>query len=450
MGGLTFLILFLLLMTLAALVPQLLRRFHIPAVVSMMITGMAIGPHGFDLVSRLNAVIGRGYPTEQLYTVIDAMGLLGLVFLMALAGMEVNLRILMSEKRAVGLLSVFTFAIPAAAGYAVYALYQPSDILGSWVYASLFASHSVGIVFPVIRELNVVRTRFGLAVLASTVITDLLSLILLAIVVQLKRHESGGEVIGSISVFDQVDPSLFGHTFIPLFVLVIALYLIVAVWVLPTLLRRLLAHLEPNDDSRVTFFLMGLLIVVFVGELIGVSIIVGAFIAGIAFVRVPTFHERGRILHKKIEGIGYGFVIPFLFLSIGMKSDLAILAEGPENLMITLLTVVGLVGSKVFSGWAGLRLAGFSNKKAVCAGLMTVPQLSATLAAAAVALELELLNPVFFNAIVVLSIVTTIPVPILVKLMIVKGKIQFDSVDDQLTPGLAGAEEQAEPDEELI
>jgi Kef-type K+ transport system membrane component KefB len=187
---------------------------------------------------------------------------------------------------------------------------------------------------------------------------------------------------------------------------------------------------------------------VFVGELIGVSIIVGAFIAGIAFVRVPAFHERGRILHKKIEGIGYGFVIPFLFLSIGMKSDLSILTAAPENLMITLLTVVGLVGSKVLSGWAGLRLAGFTHKKSLCAGLMTVPQLSATLAAAAVALELDLLSPVFFNAIVVLSIVTTIPVPVLVRLLIVKGRIQFDSVEDQLT--FAAPDEQVEPEEELL
>jgi len=448
MGDLTFLILFLVLMTLAALVPQLLRRFHIPSVVAMMITGMAIGRHGFDLVGRLNAVMGRGFPTEQLYTIIDAMGLLGLVFLMALAGMEVNLRILRTEKKAIGLLSVFTFAIPAAAGYAVYAVYQPTDFLGSWVYASLFASHSVGIVFPVIRELDVVRTRFGVAVLASTVITDLLSLILLAVVVQLKRHESGGQVLGSLSVFDQVDPVLFGAWFIPLFILVIVLYLVVAVWVLPVVLRQILSRIAPQDDSRVTFFLMMLLVVVFVGELIGVSIIVGAFVAGIAFVRVPAFHERGRILHKKIEGIGYGFVIPFLFLSIGMKSDLSILAEAPENLMITLLTVVGLVGSKVFSGWAGLRLAGFSHKKSLCAGLMTVPQLSATLAAAAVALELDLLSPVFFNAIVVLSIVTTIPVPVLVRLLIVKGRIQFDAVEDQLS--FHAPDEQRDPEEELL
>lgn len=448
MGDLTFLILFLALLALAALVPQLLRRFHIPAVVAMMLTGMVVGPQALDLVARINDLLGRGFPTEQLYVIIDALGLLGLVFLMALAGMEVELDILRSEKKAVALLSLFTFAIPAAAGYAVYAFFEPGDFLGQLVYASLFASHSVGIVFPVIRELNVVRTRFGVAVLASTVITDVLSLILLAVAVQMKRHASGGEVLGSISVFDHVEPAVFGHWFIPLFIFVIALYMVVAIWVAPVALHAVLRRIAPHDDSRVTFFLLMLLVVVLAGELIGVNIIVGAFIAGIAFMRVPAFHEKGRILHRKVEGLGYGFVVPFLFLSIGMKSDLSVLAETRENFLITLLTVAGLVGSKVFSGWAGLRLAGFTHKKSLCAGLMTVPQLSATLAAAAVAVELNLLTPVFFNAIVVLSIVTTLPVPVLVRLLIVKGRIQFDSVDDRLKTGISV--EELAPEEELL
>jgi len=63
---------------------------------------------------------------------------------------------------------------------------------------------------------------------------------------------------------------------------------------------------------------------------------------------------------------------------------------------------------------------------------MTVPQLTATLAAAAVALELQMITETFFNAIVCLSIVTTIPVPTLVKLLIVKGNIKFDSVEDKI------------------
>jgi Kef-type K+ transport system membrane component KefB len=121
-----------------------------------------------------------------------------------------------------------------------------------------------------------------------------------------------------------------------------------------------------------------------------------------------------------------------------MKTDLRILLEAWENAAIVGVTFLGLILSKVASGWFALRLAGFGNKKGLCAGLMTVPQLSATLAAAAVALQLDMIGTVFFNAIVCLSILTTIPVPSLVKLLIVKGNIEFDRVEDRLSGLMPG------------
>jgi Kef-type K+ transport system membrane component KefB len=74
-----------------------------------------------------------------------------------------------------------------------------------------------------------------------------------------------------------------------------------------------------------------------------------------------------------------------------------------------------------------MRISGFNNRQGLCAGLMTVPQLSATLAAAAVALSLNLLDETFFNAIVVLSLVTTLPVPTLVRLLISRKGVSFDT-----------------------
>jgi Kef-type K+ transport system membrane component KefB len=430
-SGLTFIVLFLILMALAAFIPQALKRFYVPSVVAILLVGIVVGPHALDMVGHLSFFL-RGYPQEQLYTVIDAFGLLGLVFLMALAGMEVDIPMLLLEKKAVIFLSVLTFVIPAVAGYAVYAHFVPQDTIGKWVYASLFASHSVGIVFPVIRELKVVQTRFGVAVLASTVITDLASLVLLAVCVQMKRHEIPEGVAGSISLFDHLDPALFGPFFFPVFILAILGFIAAVMWLMPFIGKHLLGRLHPHDDARLTFFLMGVLVVVLIGEIIGVNVIVGAFIAGMAIVRVPAFHAQGGILHRKIEGLGYGFVIPFLFISIGMKTDLGIILAAWENAVIVAVTCLALVLSKVASGWLALVLAGFSHRKGLCADLMTVPQLSATLAAAAIALQLEMLDARFFNAIVCLSVITTLPVPILTRFLIHKLGITFTSVEDQI------------------
>ena len=79
-----------------------------------------------------------------------------------------------------------------------------------------------------------------------------------------------------------------------------------------------------------------------------------------------------------------------------------------------------------------MRLAGFGNPEGICAGLMTVPQLSATLAAAAIGKNLGMLDDNFFNAIIVLSIVTTLPVPNLVRLVIDSFKLTFPTVNREL------------------
>ncbi len=113
-----------------------------------------------------------------------------------------------------------------------------------------------------------------------------------------------------------------------------------------------------------------------------------------------------------------------------MQTDLRVMAS-PGNLTVVILTVLGLVLSKTLSGWAAMRLTGFANGHALCAGLMTVPQLSATLAAAAVGRSLGMLDDNFFNAIVVLSIVTTIPIPSLVRFIIYRRKLRFEATEEE-------------------
>jgi Kef-type K+ transport system membrane component KefB len=125
--------------------------------------------------------------------------------------------------------------------------------------------------------------------------------------------------------------------------------------------------------------------------------------------------------------------VPFLFLTIGMKTNMSILLSAKENIEIVAFTVVALVSSKVISGWLSMYLAGFGHKKAFCAGLMTVPQLSATLAAATVGLELQIIDSTFFNAIICLSIITTLPIPTMVKIVIDRWGLSFDRPEDRIS-----------------
>ncbi len=438
MDQFTYLVAFLVLIALIAVVPAIVRRWHIPSVVAIMVVGILIGPNCFNLLGWIGGMIPSRVGQAELEVVVDSLGFLGLVFLMALAGAETNLRMLVNEKRAVTCLSILTFALPAAAGYFVYWLFDSTHPISAWVYASLFASHSIGIVFPVIRELGLVRSRFGIAVLSSTVITDILSLILLAVCVQCQSQQMrllggiDGQVVQGISILERYDLSFLGGWFTPAFLGLILLFMSVVFVVVP-LIWKVVEHLLPKgDETKVTFFLLMVLSIVLAGEMLGVNLIVGAFVAGLAVARTKAFRAAGAEVHRKLETIGFGLVIPFLFLSVGFSADLKVflgLGEGgnvTRAVLIAVATVVGLVASKVVSGWLAMRLSGFNNRSGLCAGLMTVPQLSATLAAAAVALQLELLDETFFNAIVILSLATTLPVPTLVRLLIRRSKLAFD------------------------
>ena len=432
-----FLLLFIAFIALMSIVPFLLRKFGIPSVISLLLVGIMVGPTGvgFDLIKTLSGWLSfLGVPGQEAQTavlttahftsLVNSLGALGLMFLMALAGMEADFKLIKSARNPVIALSILTFLFPAVAGYLVYRHFNEEDLPGKLLYASLFASHSVGIVFPVIRELKLTKTKFGASVLISTVITDIASIILLAVSVQLFRRTNNIShmIVGkSLSIFDHLDSSLLGNQFIPVFLVITIIYLVLTVFFTNWLGKKLLKVFQPGEDMLITIILFVILVAVVIGELFGINLVVGAFIAGLGLSRIVK--EQDMLLFRRFESIGYGFLIPFLFVSIGMKCDFRVFTQ-PGNVSIVLLTVIFLVLSKIGSGFIAMRITGFSNASGLAAGLMTVPQLSATLAAAAIGKDIGILSDSFFNAIIILSLVTTLPIPTLVRMVVTKWNVK--------------------------
>lgn len=432
-----FLIIFLVFLACITFFPAVLKRWGIPGVISLMIVGMLAGPNALNLLTHLTECLHFiGNPTtvyKNFAFFISALGSLGLVFLMSLAGMEADFKLIDTVKKPVILLSIMTFLVPAVTGYFVYAYFKPDDLPGKLLYASLFASHSVGIVFPVIRELKLSKTKFGAAVLISTIVTDVASIILLAVSVQLKKQQMPVETLdqSGLSIFNYIDPKFFGNWFLPVFLLVVVIYMVASIYIVNKIGKWVVEKIEDNPDTLITIFLFIIMVTVLIGELLGVNLIVGAFIAGMGLSTLISKPNVGKEIFRKFEGVGYGLLIPFLFISIGMDTNLKVFKE-LANLQILLFTVIGLIASKILSGLFAMKLSGYSTVKGLCAGLMTVPQLSATLAAAAVGKNLGMLDNEFFNAIVVLSIITTLPIPLLVRSIIYGFKLKFAPVKEEV------------------
>ena len=447
MNDSAFLILFIAFTAMMSVIPFFLRYFKIPMVISLLVAGMLLGPTGLNLVSVLSEPLAfLGTPPAETVShfnsLVNSLGALGLMFLMALAGMEADFKLINSAKKPVILLSILTFLIPAAAGYWVYWHFKPHDLPGKLLYASLFASHSVGIVFPVIRELKLSKTRFGAAVLISTVITDIASIILLAVSVQLHRQwnsQAHMVIKGTLSIFDRMDTSLLGNSFTPVFLLIVFVYLAVTIFVVSKLGNWLRRIFKPGEDMLITMLLLVILATVLVGELLGINLVVGAFIAGLGLSKVVQSEDM--VLFRRFESIGYGFLIPFLFVSIGMKTDFSVLGQS-GNVAVILYTVLGLILSKVISGFIAMKCSGFNASAALSAGLMTVPQLSATLAAAAIGKDLGILDTQFFNTIIILAVVTTLPIPSLVRWVVERSNLAAGEAEKDHAPPRVVREEE--------
>jgi Kef-type K+ transport system membrane component KefB len=367
---------FFIILTAGLVFSEIFKRLHLPYVTALILAGLLIGPYALNLI--------------QLDDTINFLGSIGIVFLMFIAGSEIKLESFKELGDEVIILVLLNGIIPFLIGFAIGYLYNYS-IFTSLILGTVFVSSSVAVVIPSLESGKLINTKIGSVILSSTVFEDILSLILLAIVLQ---------------SFTQKTPIPL-TLYIPLIVLIIiGLKLIV-----PKLEKWYRFQTRGKDmfESKLRFVFVVLLATVALFEFIGMHAIVAGFIIGI----ILGDSIEGKV-EDKIRTISYGLFIPTFFLIIGMRTDLSVFTSITHtNLVITV--ILGLILSKVFSGFMAGNLTKFSTKESLLIGFSTIPQLSTTLAVSFTALEIGILNEEVVTSLVILSIVTTFVAPFAIK-----------------------------------
>ena len=378
---------FFIILSIIFIVPNLLKKFNIPAITSIMIAGIIIGPYGLNILQL----------DETLKVIAD----FGAIMLMFLAGLEVDNETLKEEFKNSIVLSLFSLVIPGIGGYLI-GQYLGLGFIGSLLYAVIFASHSVAIVYSLLEELKMVKTRLGTIILSSTITVDLFTLLLLSVVIKLGVS---GEGVG-------------------MFLLETFMYIVILLLAIPYLSKYILGIFEKLHAQRIHYVLFIIFIAIIVGEIIGIHPIVGAFICGVAVSEALTKEEHDELLNKNLNAIGYGFFIPIFFLVLGMETNVKVIFN-LNNLELVLITIVSAILLKLTSGLISLRILGYRGLKCFVGSLLTVPKISASLVAASVGRELGIISDDVFVAIVALSIVTAMITPIGVKNIVVKHLDRF-------------------------
>jgi len=345
--------------------PFILERFKLPGIIGLLLGGLLIGPHG------LGAVPGSD-------TTVAALGQLGLLYLMFVAGLELDLALVRRNRRAVIVASALTFSLPMAAGTTVGLALGYSG-LASALLGSLVASHTL-VVYPTIRGLGLGSDPAVAAGVGATVVTDTLSLVVLAVVVGATvSHATAGELASQIVIG-------FAVLGVGCFV------------VLPRMARLAMTALGQSRPVRYVSALVALLAAATLAEMVGIDGIVGAFFAGIALNRlVPSASS----LMDRIEFFGSAVFIPVFLVSVGLILDPGVMAD-PDTLGLAALFILACVGGKAAASMLTKPLLGYSWPQVGLFFSLSSPQAAATLAVTTIGQEIGLFGTSLVNAVLIL------------------------------------------------
>lgn len=356
-------------------------RVHIPWVVGLIIGGILVGPHAFDLL--------------QITPTAEFISQIGLVFLMFMAGLETKLSSFREFRGGLLWLSFINGATPFVIGLGIAFLFG-YGWLSALLVGIIFVSSSIAIVIPSLEKHDLLATRLGQSVVITSVMQDVASLVMLSLVLQ------------NVNPITKLPLILF----YPLLIGVLVAFR----FFLPRITAFFTGGVRGGKDIfqqefRSTFLVLIGTVIAF--ELLGLHPIIAGFFAGL----VLSDSIKNTILKEKIRAISYGIFIPTFFILIGAQTDITTLKDFRETGLLVAAVVLASVIAKFTSGWLGARMVGFTSDQALLFGVSSVPQLSTTLAVAFSALSLGYIDQKLITAMVILSIVTVVVSPTVMNLL---------------------------------
>ncbi len=364
---------FLIILGIMLVAPLVFERVRLPGIIGLILAGVVVGPHGLGLLERDET--------------IELLGTVGLLFLMFLGGLETSLDDLKRNASKALFFGLATFIIPMAIGTAAM-LPLGYSLLASVLVASCFASHTL-LALPILAKLGIMRTPVVTATLGGTLITNVLALLVLAVVVKANQ----GDLTVSFWLF--LIPSLIIYTFATL-------------WGVPNLGRWFFKRFGHDEGAEFLFVLAALFIVSYIAGLIEIEPIVGAFLAGVAITQIiPQLSP----LMNRIQFIGNTLFVPFFLISVGMLVDPLILIRNPKALLVAGVLIVAEVISKFLAAWGTAKVFNWQFPNTMVMFGLSVAQAASTLAAVTVAFKIKLVDDIMVNGIIGMILVSCVVSP---------------------------------------
>lgn len=386
---------------LAMIVPVLASRFRrvrLPIVVGEIFAGILIGHSGFNLVE----------PS----TTLTFLAEFGFAYLMFLSGLEIDFNLILQTSHGGSRKSFTTHPLPVAgfilagtlslALLAAFGLSRFGIIQNPILMGLILSTTSLGVVVPVLKEQELLGSRYGQFLLVASSIADFVTLLLLTAAIAIR---SSGLTLDLLLI-----PAL-------LLIFVVMARAGQQVSSLP-ILRRLINELSSATAQirvRGAFALMVAWVVV--AEALGAELILGAFLAG-AIAGLITAHDDTSA-REKLDAIGYGFFIPIFFIMVGVDFKLQVFFESPQALL--LLPILVLISFLVKIVPAFILRLNFSWRETLAGGFLLSSRLSLIIAASSIALSIGAITEAVNSAIILLAVVSCTISPLVFNRLFSKG-----------------------------
>ncbi len=383
---------------------EIVRKFRQPVIIGELIAGIILGP----------GILGYYFPDyfqllfrSSLVTIaLEGLTVLGIIMLLIVTGLEIDLSVLVRQRKTAVVTSFFSFVFPFILGSTLIIYFpwllgveKPNIIFGVYM-GTVLAITALPVVIRSLMELKILNTDIGLTIVASAMFIDLAGWLIFSLILGFAGSAESG-----FNIFEKV-------------ILVIVFTLVTLI-----LLRKLIHIILPHIQTKLIFpggvlnfvFIAGFLAAAFT-EFIGVHAIFGAFIMGIAIGDAPSLKEETReVLQQFVTNI----FAPLFFVSIGLRVNFIANFD-----VITLLTLLLISVSTKFTGsLLGARLSGFTMDKAMVIAIGMNSYGAMEIILGVTALQFKLIDERIFVAIALQALLTSILAPYLMNNILTRKQI---------------------------
>lgn len=364
-------LIFSLILFIILLSPILLKKINIPGIIGLIISGVIIGPHGLNILAKNSAV--------------DLFSTIGLLYIMFIAGLELDMNEFKANRNKSLLFGLFTFILPLSIGFPVCFYLLQYDFNASFLTASMFATHTL-VAYPIVSKLGIAKNQAVAITVGGTILTDTAVLIILAVIM--------GSSQGNLN-----------QAFWVKLIVSLAIFSAIMFMIIPRIAKWFFKKLESEKHAHYIFVLSVVFFAAFLAEVAGVEPIIGAFVAGLA---LNPLIPHSSALMNRIEFIGNSLFIPFFLISVGMLVDVSVILSGPTALIVAgTLSVVAIFGKWIAAFFTQIVFKYTRTERQLIFGLSSA-HAAATLAVILVGYKAKILDENILNGTIILILITCI------------------------------------------